>query len=97
MKHLALALALVVSQVAGASALVKGLEAEQRYQQLEDLQARQPKEVTSYTLQYFGDAQRPELGRLWVTTIFLTHNRSYYCNKSEYRDANHTEYLCEVY
>ncbi len=92
------AVVLAFSFNASAKEIVRGEPAKKMYMDLFTLQTRSPGEVTSYISGYFGDSERPNLGKLWVTTIYLNVTKpTTFCFESNFREAGVVEYMCEIY
>lgn len=103
MKRHLLALSLISSVLAfysvkgAAKQVVKGETAELMYQDFEQQRAQEPEKVVASTTMYFADWERPELGRLWLTTIYRRDDLKRFCYEYDFREKSVKEYLCEIY
>ena len=82
---------------ASAKEIVRDEGAKKIFDQLVLLKAQHPTQVTSYINSYFGDPERPQLGKLWVTTIYPSSQPKTFCFENDFRDVDFKEYLCEIY
>jgi hypothetical protein len=96
MKLILFAMITMIGLSASASMIVRDEEAKKMYNDLVLLQSKQPADVNSYVSQYFGDASRPQLGRLWVTTIYNNKDKNVFCFEYNFKTANIVEYICEI-
>jgi hypothetical protein len=88
---------LVIGFQASAKQIIKGDSAHQLYNDMVSLQMKNPGEFVSYTNGFFGDAERPQLGKLWLTTIYPKATHDTFCYEYDFRESNVKEYLCELY
>jgi hypothetical protein len=87
---------LFLSIQASAKQIITGDEAKVSYEELVKLQVESPNDYVSYTHAFFGDDRHPELGRVWLTTIFRHGDVSTICYEYDYRESNAKDYLCEL-
>ena len=87
--------ALLLSLNVSAKEVIRGTEAQDLYDGLIQEQVLNSEAVTSNVTAYFGDIERPHLGRLWLTSIFRRNDWSFICYQYDFRDSGVIEYLCE--
>ncbi len=93
-KGLVLSVVLASSAFTLAQRIVRGPEAQSLYNQFVLLQSENPDGVISYINGYFGSSEEPQLGKVWVTTIFRKGHSENVCYQYDYRDAKTIKYTC---
>lgn len=79
--------------VAQAREVFKGEPALAEYTRLKQLPTGQTGSVRNL---YFGDAERPQLGRLAITTIYpIPNEQKLFCYESDFYQVGVKEYVCE--
>jgi hypothetical protein len=84
-----------VSFGALAKEIIRDEPARVLYNELLAEQTADPEAVKSNTNAFFGDLERPHLGRLWLTSIYRADDWSLVCYQYDFRDTKVLEYLCE--